>query len=93
MARVLFAVFLVAVLGAVVWTQSDGYKERVRMQRALNDLELERLRRETELELKLKEWQHARSLEDLERHRRRLERDLDDLHTRPDPPPPEGDDG
>ena len=86
MVGLVVALLLAVVLGAAVWTQSDGYKERVRMQRALNDLELERLRRETELELKLKEWQHTTSLEDLQRHRRRLERELDDLHERPGEP-------
>lgn len=84
----LFAALLLGVPivgGGLAWMahaiyNAAGPKERRRVQKARNDLLLERERRQLELDLMLQEWQHTKSLEDLERHRRRLEGELDNMH-------------
>ena len=53
----------------------------VSFRREQNKIRLEQLRRQSELDLKLSEWQQTKSLEDLERHRQRLEANLDEMHT------------
>lgn len=70
---------------AILWLDSDGYEESVRHRRALNKLRVDKLQREQDLDLKLREWQHTASLEDLSRHRERLESDLDAMHITVDP--------
>ncbi len=52
----------------------------VTFSRERNRIRLEQLRRQSELDLKLSEWQQTKSLEDLERHRQRLETSLDEMH-------------
>lgn len=73
-------VFFFVFLGVLAWSDGEGYAERVRHRRAMNDLELEKARRATEIEPKTKEWQGAATLEDLTEHRQRLKGELDDLH-------------
>jgi hypothetical protein len=62
----------------------------VTFSRERNRIRLEQLRRQSELDLKLSEWQQTKSLEDLERHRQRLEAGLDELHSdmKREPPAP-----
>lgn len=67
-------------IGALLWTCTDGYAERVCQRRAMNSLDLERARRQMNLDLKLKEWQDTCSLEELTRHRQRLAGELDKLY-------------
>ncbi len=52
----------------------------VTFSRERNRIRLDQLRRQSELDLKLSEWQQTKSLEDLERHRQRLETSLDEMH-------------
>ncbi len=52
----------------------------VTFSRGRNKIRLDQLRRQSELDLKLSEWQQTKSLEDLERHRQRLEAGLDEMH-------------
>lgn len=72
--------FLFSMYGLAMWTDSDGYAERVRHRKALNRLELEKARRAAEIELKTLEWQGTATLEDLTEHRLRLKGELDNLH-------------
>jgi hypothetical protein len=67
-------------LPAIIWLESDGHQAKVARRKAQDALDLERARREMEMDLKLREWQATASLEDLTRHRQRLERGLDELH-------------
>ena len=53
-------------------------------QREVNRVRVKRMEAEAKLDLKLREWQQTKSLEDLERHRRRLEGELDSLHEEQD---------
>lgn len=67
-------------MGLVMWDESDGKKDRAAHKAALRELEREKLRREMELDLRLREFQATAALEDLARHRKRLEGELDAMH-------------
>jgi hypothetical protein len=49
-------------------------------ERKANQIRLKTMEAQAKLDLKLHEWQQTKSLEDLERHRRRLESQLDEMH-------------
>lgn len=69
-----------ALFGSIVWMESPGYTIRAAAKKKRNQLQLERERRELEIDLRIREWQATASLEDLTRHRERLESSLDHLH-------------
>jgi hypothetical protein len=76
----LIAVGCITGIAALLWTCTDGYTERLRIKKALNDIKLEQARRQMDLDLKLREWEHTASLEDLTRHRQHLLGELEQLH-------------
>jgi hypothetical protein len=77
------------VVAAGVWGVGRAMNA-VSFNRDRNKIRLDQLRRQSELDLKLSEWQQTKSLEDLERHRQRLEAGLDEMHSdmRREPPAP-----
>ncbi|GAB6901984.1 hypothetical protein [Kineosporia succinea] len=72
--------FTVGGLGLLMWTETDGYAERIRIRKARNQIALDKARREADLDLKLREWQQTASLEDLTRHRERMEQGIDEQY-------------
>ncbi len=93
MGRALVTLVLVGgfalVVAAGVWGVGRAMNA-VSFNRDRNKIRLDQLRRQSELDLKLSEWQQTKSLEDLERHRQRLEAGLDEMHSdmRREPPAP-----
>lgn len=71
---------LICGVGWLMWTETDGYQERIRHRKAMNDIERKKAKRAAEIELKTLEWQSTATLEDLTEHRLRLKGQLDDLH-------------
>ncbi len=84
MGRALVTLVLVGGFALVVVARVWGVGRAVNavtFSRERNRIRLEQLRRQSELDLKLSEWQQTKSLEDLERHRQRLEAGLDEMHS------------
>jgi hypothetical protein len=80
-----FTLGFFGLMAGLMYEGSDASRERARLKRKRNDLRIERERRELEMDLLLRERQQAWTVEDWERHRRRLEGKLDELHaTEPD---------
>lgn len=61
----------------IIWSDSPARSEDARHRREVNELRMAKLRRELEIDLMVKEWHATASLEDLQRHRWSLERNLE----------------
>lgn len=83
MTRALLAIAAIAallLLGAAIWFGAVTAARHHRFTTERNRIKLRQIEQQAELDMKLTEWQHVRSLEDIERQRQRLEGNLDDLH-------------
>ena len=76
----IFGVVLLVLVFVLAYAFVMWVARRAAFRREADAIKLASLRKQAELEALLLERQHTWSLEDIQRHRARLEHDLDDLH-------------
>lgn len=77
---VLVPVIVIPILFFLIYAGAVRVNRNNQFQRQVNEIKLDQMQAETEIELELLKWQKTASLVELERQKRRLEANLDDMH-------------